>query len=143
MGAVMNMRPDLFQTVLAIVPFVDQLNTMSDSSLPLTVGEYEEWGNPTKKDEYLWMRAYSPYDNIEKKDYPNILALASLNDTRVSYWEAAKWVAKLREFNTGNREILLRVNMEAGHAGSADRYKKLHETALTYAFLFKTLSIVP
>jgi oligopeptidase B len=141
MGAVTNMRPDLFRAVVAKVPFVDLLNTMSDPSLPLTVGEYEEWGNPSVKEDYDYMRSYSPYDNVEEKAYPHVLAIASLYDTRVSYWEAAKWVQKLRSANTSKSEILLKINMEAGHGGAADRYKGIEESAFEFAFMLNILGI--
>ena len=139
MGAVTNMRPDLFRVVVADVPFVDMMNTMLDPSLPLTVGEYEEWGCPEDKEYFDYMLSYSPYENIEKKDYPNILVTAGLNDPRVSYWEPAKYVAKLRTMKTDNNMLLLKTNMNAGHMGASGRYEYLKEIAFTYAFIFKVL----
>ena len=135
MGAVANLRPDLFAGVIAQVPFVDMLNTMSDVSLPLTPPEWPEWGNPiTDAEAYDLIAGYSPYDNIRAVAYPAILALGGLSDPRVTYWEPAKWVAKLRQVTTGNRPILLRINMEAGHGGASGRYARLKETALAQAF---------
>src|SRR5271157_2742698 len=140
MGAVMNMRPDLFTTVIADFPFVDVLNTMSDPSLPLTVTEYEEWGNPTDPKYFDYMASYSPYDNIEEKQYPNLLVTAGLNDPRVSYWEPAKWVAKQRRLKHQNRILLLKTNMGAGHGGDSGRFDQLKEVAMEYAFAIDTLS---
>ena len=135
MGAVTNMRPDLFFAVVADVPFVDALNTILDPSLPLTAMEWEEWGNPIESDDaYRYMKSYSPYDNVEAKAYPNILALAGFNDPRVSYWEPAKWVARLRATITGGGPVLLRTNMGAGHGGAAGRFDRLDEVAIAYAF---------
>jgi oligopeptidase B len=141
MGAVMNMRPDLFASVIAIVPFVDLLNTMSDPALPLTVTEYEEWGNPQDSKYYDYMASYSPYDNIEDKQYPNLLVTAGLNDTRVSYWEPAKWVAKQRTLKHQNRILLLKTYMGAGHGGDSGRFGRLKETAMEYAFAVATLHV--
>jgi len=141
MGAVTNMRPDLFKAVIADVPFVDLINTMLDPSLPLTVIEYEEWGNPQEKEYYEYMRPYSPYDNIQAKAYPNILITTSLNDPRVSYWEPSKWTAKLRALKTDDNLLLLKINMGAGHGGSSGRYDYLKDIALEYAFIFKVLGI--
>jgi oligopeptidase B len=138
---VVNLRPDLFHAVIAKVPFVDVLNTMLDASLPLTVTEYEEWGNPNEEAAYRYMRTYSPYDNVEKKAYPNILITAGLNDPRVSYWEPAKWTAKLRAMKTDKNLLLLKTNMGSGHFGSSGRYERIKETALDYAFLLKTLGM--
>ncbi len=135
MGAVMNMRPDLINTVVAEVPFVDVINTMLDESIPLTVVEYEEWGNPNNKEYYDYMKSYSPYDNVEAKDYPNILITAGLNDPRVQYWEPAKWAAKLRTLKTDNNILLLKTNMGAGHGGASGRYEALKELAFEYAFV--------
>jgi oligopeptidase B len=138
MGAVANMAPDLFLGIIAEVPFVDVLTTMLDASLPLTPPEWPEWGNPIEsKTDYRTIAAYSPYDNVEPKDYPHILALAGLTDPRVTYWEPAKWVAKLRELGTGDNLLLLRTNMEAGHAGASGRFERLKEVALAYAFALK------
>lgn len=135
MGAIANMRPELFSGIIAVVPFVDVLNTMSDESLPLTPPEWPEWGNPlTDKDAYRYIASYSPYDNISNQPYPKILAVGGLTDPRVTYWEPAKWVARLRDHTTGTQPILLKINMEAGHGGASGRYDSLRETALLYAF---------
>jgi len=139
MGAVTNMRPDLFAGVIAGVPFVDVINTMSDASIPLTVSEYEEWGNPADPTFYAYMKAYSPYENVTAKAYPHILATAGLNDPRVQYWEPAKWVAKLRTLKTDNRRLLLKTNMGAGHSGASGRYDYLREVAFEYAFMLDVL----
>ena len=122
MGAVTNLRPDLFAAVVAEVPFVDVVNTMLDASLPLTVIEYDEWGNPNDPEAYAYIRSYSPYDNVEAKDYPHMLVTAGLNDPRVAYWEPAKWVAKLRATKTDQNRLLLQTNMGAGHGGASGRY---------------------
>jgi oligopeptidase B len=135
MGAVVNMRPDLFKAAVAQVPFVDVINTMMDASLPLTTSEYIEWGNPNKKAEFDYMYKYSPYDNIAKKNYPAILVQVSLNDSQVPYWEGAKFAAKLRAMKTDNNPLLLKTNMGAGHGGASGRYDALRETAFTYAFM--------
>ena len=135
MGAVANMRPDLFRGMIAEVPFVDVLNTMCDATLPLTPPEWSEWGNPIEDaDAFRYMATYSPYDNVKPQAYPNILATAGLTDPRVTYWEPAKWIARLRASNTDDTKILLRTNMKAGHAGASGRFDKLEEVALTYAF---------
>lgn len=137
-GAVINMRPDLFRAAVAEVPFVDALNTMTDASLPLTPPEWPEWGNPIEDaDAYRTILGYSPYDNVAAKAYPNILVTAGLADPRVTYWEPAKWVAKLRVRKTDKNLLLLKTNMAAGHAGAAGRFTKLEEIALIYAFLLK------
>jgi len=141
MGAVANMRPDLFKAVIAKVPFVDVVNTMLDPSIPLTVIEYEEWGNPNIKEYYDYIKTYSPYDNVEAKDYPNLLITAGLNDPRVQYWEPAKWTAKLRALKTDDNLLLLKTNMGAGHAGASGRYDYLKDIAFDYAFLFDVLGI--
>ncbi len=141
MGAVTNMRPDLFKVVIANVPFVDVVNTMLDASIPLTVIEYEEWGNPNKKEFFDYMLSYSPYDNVTAKAYPNILITAGLNDPRVQYWEPAKWTAKLRTLKTNDNRLLLKTNMGAGHSGKSGRYEKLHTVAFDYAFMLDTLGI--
>jgi len=141
MGAVTNIRPDLFKAVIAEVPFVDVINTMLDPSIPLTVIEYEEWGNPNQKEYYDYINSYSPYDNVEVKDYPNILITAGLNDPRVAYWEPAKWTAKLRALKTDNNLLLLKTNMGAGHGGASGRYDYLKEIAFDYAFIFNVLGI--
>lgn len=141
MGAVVNMRPDLFKVVVADVPFVDVVTTMLDTSLPLTVLEWEEWGNPNDKVYYDYMKSYSPYDNVEAKDYPDILITTGLNDSRVQYWEPAKWTAKLRELKTDSNILLLKTNMGAGHGGASGRYESLKELAFEYAFVFERLSL--
>jgi oligopeptidase B len=136
MGAVTNMRPDLFKVVVAKVPFVDVVNTMLDSSIPLTVIEHEEWGNPRDKEYFDYIKSYSPYDNVQAKDYPNVLITAGLNDPRVQYWEPAKWAAKLRALKTDKNLLLLKTNMGAGHGGASGRYDYLKEIAFEYAFIF-------
>ena len=141
MGAVVNMRPDLFHAAVAMVPFVDVVSTMLDASLPLTVGEYEEWGNPNEKKFYRYIKSYSPYDNVEPKAYPNMLVTAGLNDPRVQYWEPAKWVAKLRTKNTGKNLLLLKTNMGGGHFGKSGRYDKFQEVAFEYAFMLRTVGL--
>ncbi len=140
-GAVVNMRPDLFKGAVLSVPFVDVLNTMLDSTLPLTVGEYEEWGNPNEKKYFDYIKSYSPYDNIKKQDYPNILITSSLYDTRVSYWEPLKFCAKLREYKTDNNLLLLKMNTIGGHGGLSGRYNFYKEIAFEYAFIFKIFNI--
>jgi oligopeptidase B len=140
MGAVANLRPDLFAAVVAEVPFVDALNTMLDPSLPLTVIEYDEWGNPTDDPAaFRTIRSYAPYENVHATAYPNILATAGLNDPRVSYWEPAKWVARLRARRTNEARLLLKTNMGAGHGGASGRYDYLHEVAFKYAFMLDVL----
>ncbi|NLI79712.1 MAG: S9 family peptidase [Candidatus Riflebacteria bacterium] len=143
MGAVTNLRPDLWGAVVADVPFVDAINTMLDPSLPLTVEEYEEWGNPEKADDYAYIRSYSPYDNIAAKAYPPMLVTAGLNDARVMYWEPAKYVARLRALKTDTNPLLLRTNMGQGHAGASGRYDYLREIAFEYAFILKTFGLLP
>ena len=140
-GAVTNLRPDLFKGVLAQVPFVDVLNTMLDESLPLTVGEFEEWGNPKNAAQYRWMRAYSPYDNLRATDYPGMLVRTSLNDSQVSYWEPAKYVARMRALKTDSHPLLFRCNMGAGHGGSSGRYDALRDTAFDYAWILGTVGL--
>jgi oligopeptidase B len=141
-GAAVNLRPDLFAGVIAGVPFVDALNTMSDESLPLTPPEWPEWGDPIRNVEgYDWIMAYSPYDNIRKgAAYPPILATGGLADYRVTYWEPAKWIARLRDEAAGG-PFLLRMNMEAGHAGAAARFERLDEEAHLYGFALKVLGV--
>jgi oligopeptidase B len=141
MGAVANMRPDLFRMVINHVPFVDVLNTMIDASLPLTVGEYEEWGNPQIDEDYFYMKSYCPYTNLERKDYPAMLLKTGLNDSQVMYWEPAKYVAKLRTLKADSNPLLLKTNMGAGHGGASGRYDYLREIALDYAFLLTQLGI--
>jgi oligopeptidase B len=142
MGAVTNMRPDLFKAVVSYVPFVDVMNTMMDASLPLTAGEWEEWGNPVQnKEHYAYMKSYSPYDNIEAKAYPTMLVRTSLNDSQVMYWEPAKYVAKLRTMKTDKNPLLFKINMGAGHGGASGRYDALHDTAFDYAFILSQFGI--
>jgi oligopeptidase B len=139
MGAVTNARPDLARVVVSLVPFVDVLNTMLDASLPLTVGEYEEWGNPNKRDEYDYIKSYCPYINLASRAYPTILVRTSLNDSQVMYWEPAKYVAKLRTLKTDSNPLLFKINLDAGHGGSSGRYDALREVAFDYAFLLTSL----
>jgi oligopeptidase B len=141
MGAVTNMRPDLFKAVVAEVPFVDVMNTMLDASLPLTTGEYTEWGNPNEEASYKYMVQYSPYDNVKAQNYPAMLIKISLNDSQVPYWEGAKFAARIRATQTGNNPILVKVNMGAGHGGSSGRYDALHETAFNYAYMLTQMGI--
>jgi oligopeptidase B len=141
MGAVTNMRPELFRVVIAKVPFVDVLSTMLDPTLPLTVTEFEEWGNPEEKKSYDYMRTYSPYDNVEAKRYPIMLVTGGLNDPRVSYWEPAKWVAKLRATKKDQNTLLLKMNMGAGHGGPSGRYERMKETAFDYAFILQAFGM--
>jgi oligopeptidase B len=141
MGAVTNIEPDLFKAVHAAVPFMDVMNTMMDASLPLTVGEYLEWGNPNDPGAAAYMRSYSPYDNLERKAYPAILVTTSLNDSQVMYWEPAKYVAKLRTLKTDQRPLLLKCSMGAGHGGASGRYDRLKETAFEYAWLMRQVGI--
>ncbi|HSE16129.1 MAG TPA: S9 family peptidase [Pyrinomonadaceae bacterium] len=141
MGAVSNLRPDLFKAVVSQVPFVDVLNTMLDASLPLTTSEYIEWGNPNEKAAFEYMKTYSPYDNIAKKDYPATLVKVSLNDSQVPYWEGAKLVARLRTMKTDKNPLLLKVNFGAGHGGASGRYDALRETAFDYAFMLWQMGI--
>ncbi len=136
MGAVTNMRPDLWNGIIAGVPYVDVITTMSDPGIPLTTGEYLEWGNPANKDEYFYMKSYSPYDNVEKKAYPNMLVTTGLHDSQVQYFEPSKWVAKLRDMKTDKNILLFKTNMDAGHGGASGRFNALKDVALQYAFLF-------
>lgn len=136
MGAIINMNPELYNGVVAAVPFVDVVTTMLDDSIPLTTGEYDEWGNPNEKTYYDYMKSYSPYDNVAQKEYPNLLVTTGLHDSQVQYWEPAKWVAKLRELKTDSNLLLLKTDMEAGHGGASGRFEALKEVALEYAFLF-------
>ena len=142
MGAVVNMRPDLFRAVVSHVPFVDVMNTMLDATLPLTVPEYEEWGNPNEATYFHYMLSYSPYDNLKPGSYPAMLVKTSLHDSQVMYWEPAKYVAKLRTLKSDNNPLLLVTNMQAGHGGSSGRYDYLKEIALDYAFLLRELQVV-
>ena len=141
MGAVINMRPDLFRGVVSEVPFVDVVNTMLDDTLPLTTGEYEEWGNPNEPAAYACMNSYSPYDNLKPGPYPAMLVETSLHDSQVMYWEPAKYVAKMRALKTDGNPLLLRINMDAGHGGASGRYDYLKEIAFTYAFVLGVLGI--
>ena len=141
MGAVTNLRPDLFRAVVSQVPFVDVMNTMLDATLPLTVGEYLEWGNPNEKAAYQYMRSYSPYDNLVRGAYPAMLVETSLNDSQVMYWEPAKYVAKLRTLKTDSNLLVLKTNMDAGHGGASGRYDYLKEIAITYSFVLSQMGI--
>ncbi len=136
MGAVINMRPDLWKGVIAQVPFVDVVTTMLDDTIPLTTGEYDEWGNPNDEEYYHYIKSYSPYDNIEAKEYPNMLITTGLHDSQVQYWEPAKWLAKLRELKTDDNILIMDCNMETGHGGASGRFEALRETAKEFAFLF-------
>jgi len=139
-GACVTMRPDLFGAVVAKVPFVDVVNTMSDPSIPLTTLEYDQWGNPDNKEHFDYIMTYSPYDNIRPADYPHILITTGLNDPRVAYWEPAKFTAKLRELKTDDNTLILRTNFDAGHAGASGRYDYLKEVASDFAFLINKLT---
>ncbi|MFB0564380.1 MAG: S9 family peptidase [Candidatus Aminicenantaceae bacterium] len=141
MGAVVNMGPDLFKGIIAAVPWVDVITTMLDPGIPLTTSEYDEWGDPNKKDYYEYMLSYSPYDNVEAKAYPAMLVTTGLHDSQVQYFEPAKWVAKLRHLKTDNNILLLHVNMEAGHGGVSGRFRRYKETALEYAFMLDLVDI--
>ena len=143
MGAVMNMRPDLFHGIVANVPFVDVVTTMLDESIPLTTGEFQEWGNPKDKEYYEYMLSYSPYDNVEPKEYPNLLVTSGLHDSQVQYWEPTKWVAKLRELKIDSNLLFLHTNMEAGHGGASGRFNSLRELALEYTFLLYLENMIP
>jgi oligopeptidase B len=135
MGAVVNMAPELYNGVIAGVPFVDVVTTMLDDTIPLTTGEYDEWGNPNDKEYYDYIKSYSPYDNVEAKAYPHLYVSTGLHDSQVQYWEPAKWVAKLREYKTDGNQLFLDTNMEAGHGGASGRFEALKETAKEYAFI--------
>jgi oligopeptidase B len=135
MGVVANQGGDRFRAIVADVPFVDAINTMADASIPLTAQEWLQWGNPYKKDEYEYMKSYSPYDNVEKKPYPALLVMSGINDSRVAYWEPTKWVAKLRAHKTDGNVLLLKMNMGGGHGGSSGRYERYREAAFRYAFM--------
>jgi oligopeptidase B len=136
MGAIANMAPELYNGVIAAVPFVDVVTTMLDDTIPLTTGEYDEWGNPNDPEYYEYLKSYSPYDNVTEKEYPNMLVTTGLHDSQVQYWEPAKWVAKLRELKKGNSILLLQINMETGHGGASGRFEALKEVAMDYSFLF-------
>lgn len=135
MGAVVNIKPEIYNGIIAAVPFVDVLTTMFDETIPLTTGEYDEWGNPNNKVYYDYMKSYSPYDNVEAKPYPNMLVTTGLHDSQVQYWEPAKWVAKLRKLKTDNNKLLFHTDMDSGHGGASGRFESLKEVALEYAFL--------
>ena len=135
MGAVVNMEPELFNGVIAAVPFVDVMTTMLDESIPLTTLEYDEWGNPNDLEYYNYMLSYSPYDNISNLNYPNLLITTGLHDSQVQYWEPAKWIAKLRDYNKSKNYLLLHTNMDTGHGGASGRFNALKEIAMEYAFL--------
>ncbi len=137
MGAIANDRPDLFKAIIAHVPFVDVMNTMLDEQLPLTPGEFVEWGNPREESYFNYILSYSPYDNVKPQTYPAIYVTGGLTDPRVTYWEPTKWVAKLREYNTGHQPILLKMHMGAGHAGGSKRDERLYEDAEDLTFLLK------
>src|SRR5260370_1428441 len=139
MGAVTNMRPDLFKAVVAQVPFVDVLRTMLDASVPLTTSEYSEWGNPNEKPAYDYMKKYSPYDNVHPVNYPAMLVKVSLNDSQVPYWEGAKFVAKIREMKTDHNPLLLKTNMGAGHGGASGRYDAIHQQWIVIRLHFMDL----
>jgi oligopeptidase B len=141
MGAVINLRPELYRGVVAAVPFVDVVTTMLDDEIPLTTGEYDEWGDPRQKNAYRYMLSYSPYDNVEAKDYPNLLVITGLHDSQVQYWEPVKWVARLRDMKTDDNLLLLHTNMDAGHGGKSGRFRRFRETAMEYAFMLKLLGI--
>jgi oligopeptidase B len=141
MGAVVNQRPELFRAVVAEVPFVDVVTTMLDESMPLTVGEFIEWGNPKIAEQYAWLRAYSPYDNLKAGAYPAMLVRTGLNDTQVAYWEPAKYVARLRTLKTDERTLVFRINLEVGHGGASGRFDSLREIAEDDAFVLVELGV--
>jgi oligopeptidase B len=141
MGAIINIKPEIWAGIVAAVPFVDVITTMLDETIPLTTSEYDEWGNPNEKEAYDYILSYSPYDNVEAKAYPTMLVTTGLHDSQVQYWEPAKWVAKLREMKTDDNVLLLHTNMEAGHGGASGRFEALKETAMEYAFLLKLENI--
>ena len=136
MGAIVNMAAELYNGIVSAVPFVDVVTTMLDDSIPLTTGEYDEWGNPNDGTYYKYIKSYSPYDNVSAQAYPNMLVTTGLHDSQVQYWEPAKWVAKLRELKTDSNLLLLHTNMDAGHGGASGRFEALKEIAEEYAFLF-------
>ncbi|MEP5612772.1 MAG: prolyl oligopeptidase family serine peptidase, partial [Cyclobacteriaceae bacterium] len=135
MGAIVNMNPELYNGVLAAVPFVDVISTMWDETIPLTTNEFDEWGNPKTLESYEYMMSYSPYDNVKEQDYPNMLVTTGLFDSQVQYWEPAKWVAKLRDKKTDSNLLIMDTNMDAGHGGASGRFKRYKTTALQYAFI--------
>ena len=136
MGAIINIEPNLWNGIIAGVPFVDVVSTMLDETIPLTTGEFDEWGNPKEEEYYHYIKSYSPYDNIEKKDYPNLLITTGYWDSQVQYWEPAKWIAKLREYKTDDNLLMMSCNMDVGHGGASGRFERYKEVALEYAFLF-------
>jgi oligopeptidase B len=141
MGAVANLRPDLYKGMIAQVPFVDVVTTMLDTSIPLTTGEYDEWGNPNDEEYYNYMKSYSPYDQVSAQNYPNMLVTTGYHDSQVQYFEPAKWVAKLRDTKTDDNILLFKIDMDAGHGGASGRFKSLHEVAFEYAFMLHLLGI--
>jgi len=140
-GAVINFKPELYKGVVAAVPFVDVITTMLDESIPLTTGEFDEWGNPKEEKSYYYMKSYSPYDNVVAKDYPALLVTTGLHDSQVQYWEPAKWVAKLRELKTDNNPLIFHINMGNSHGGASRRFQWIKDTALEYAFIFDLVGI--
>ena len=140
-GAVANMAGELFQVIVPAVPFVDVVTTMLDATIPLTTLEWDEWGNPQDQEDYFYMKSYSPYDNVEAKDYPHMYVTTGLNDPRVGYWEPAKWVARLRAVKTDDNVLVLKTNMGAGHFGASGRFNHLKEAAACYAFILDKLGI--
>jgi oligopeptidase B len=141
MGAVTNMRPDLFHAVVADVPFVDVINTMLDASIPLTAQEWQQWGNPSIPEQYAYMIQYSPYDNVQRKAYPWLLITSSLNDSQVPYWEPTKWTAKLRAMKTDSNPLYFKINLAGGHGGSSGRYDRLREISFRYAFMLDAVGL--
>jgi len=137
MGVILNDAPELYKGVISAVPFVDVVTTMLDDTIPLTTSEYDEWGNPSDKDYYDYIKSYSPYDNVKSQAYPNILVTTGLHDSQVQYWEPAKWVARLRKLKTDSNQLYLDTNMKAGHGGSSGRFDALQETAKKFAFLLE------
>ena len=142
MGVIANMNPELFNGIIAAVPFVDVVTTMLDESIPLTTGEFDEWGNPKNIESYKYMKSYSPYDNVSASDYPNMLVTTGLHDSQVQYFEPAKWVAKLRELKTNNKQLFLYTNMDTGHGGASGRFDALKEVARDYAFMLDLEGVV-
>ena len=141
MGAILNMRPDLYKGVIATVPFVDIVTTMLDETIPLTTAEWDEWGDPRKKEYYDYMLSYSPYDQVKAMNYPNILVTTGYWDSQVQYWEPSKWVAKLRDMKTDNNKLVMDCNMTAGHGGASGRFERFRITALEYAFILDLAGI--
>ena len=142
MGAVLNMRPDLFRAAVAGVPFVDVMGSMGDSTIPLTTGEWEEWGNPNEVEFFQCMLNYSPYDNVKAQAYPDILVTSGLFDPRVAYWEPTKWVAKLRDVKTDNNAVIMKMDLTSGHFSASDRYKYLKEKSVDLAFLLDKFNLI-